>query len=1613
MNWIVNSERHVHAVFSRVFGQGCHGGLFVDAGANAGFYGVLAASYGCEVVFFEPQPLCVNIIQRNLCLNGHIRAIAEGRFGIIPEAIAADPTPMVMAVPPLCRGSFSVKTGLDATAVPGPRTNVTTHPVSLDAVFDGISIFMIKIDTEGFEVSVLKTAMGMLRSKRVRHLLIEVAPVTWQRDGIISRAAAHETFAALLELQCTIKRVKQMTTGARVLQQTAAQFKWVQFALSFKGTTCAELGGADFIDGLRIAGRNDMREALTTAGITGFNVRASSRDCIDTSLPSFAKLAQTLIVLSYNGTTNLEVRNALWNAARERICTGGYNRVVWGNVAGYLGNKDALVAFNNASRLNPSGNAGANQMPYVPAAGGCGTPTPSPSPAPTPSPSPAPGPSPSPAPTPSPSPAPPASPSPAPESPSPSPEPASPSPAPTPSPSPAPALNCSAIIPGSTNVNGTCVCAAPNTIPVVNAAGNVTQCLPTTTTSCPTGTVSVKTSPGALVSCLSGVTTCPSGYPFFLVSGTPTPTLQECRPATTACIYSGYGVPITNGTNPNVNSINNQVIGCTTQEGCPASYPVAWRDCSGAACATLLECRNSQCPPYVQASVTAFTVPQLTTTGQLVGCFSLPTLGGQRWTCPATAPYANYPIEAIFGTLAADNTLSCSAPGTICLASSGTPNTPLTLFSPIAAPVPTECRSAVASCTGVVDRTGATYTIPAYTGSRLDGCVITGAQACPTAYPFTSFSAGNVIQRCDANGTAPVCSGTTPVPVINLAGQTVACTSATACPANYPIKVVNNNQITACLQTGSTCPVGNEFILWGGASVVAPIKSSSIQECWPTNWGTCSGFGSYPAPIFGTADATGSPIGCAASTVASGNTCPPNQPFVIASTIGDIVQCRPLGLTTCPVVQISGVTYSVPAFSIPTSGASTLVGCSAATATVCPLAAPVRVRATAVDNGAVIQCITRTSRCPLGYEFFLMSWTAPAAGSPVLEQCSPYPALGTTACTVASIPTLPAGYTAVSVQAANGALQGCTTQTTVCPGTVAGTTYSFSFADASNTLVACRPPLSLVGQTCSGATQFPAAAPVTVGMTTSSFSAGVLIGCSGSSTSCPAATPIRVYTTAGWTSGAPLPVTDCISTSTPCPAASPFILYGGGSASTASVRQACTGGISGTCTGVATSGADAYAAKVFDASNSLIGCVTATSTCPSGAPFVYFKATPVNTLDACAPSAPAGGCAATGAAVPPLLASATLSITTQAGALVGCAPTALTACPTGPYSYPVALTDTAGAIKQCVDRPTSAPFCNVLGTDNVQYSIPISSTAGATSAVSADIVGCAAAGTTCPTTFPFMAISASYAIALCSPASSTKDCATNGGAFTTAVQSAFSSATLLVNVVGCLDGAATSCPTTALTSVTASVGIFDGTTVSAPLVACRPNPSATTCAAATGYTISMYNQAGTAAAGTPNIIGCVKDASTRCPSATPFPWVAGANLAGMVIDSCRTAAAASTCGDTTFANELYSGTDPTVVTQAALVGCISTNQVNCPQTAKLALVTGPGIGVRSDGLALSGTNLLRCYTGAVVCSGGWPLTGNAGTAVGTITVGSLLSCLTSGTAGTCVNPNPYASAACT
>lgn len=217
MAWIAKNsvgERKVHELFRSIFRAGCpSNALFVDVGANAGFYGLLAAAYGCQVVLFEPQPLCVNLIQRNFCLNRRYPAIRERDINVIGRPVSVDTRPLAMSLPPLCRGSFSVVSGLPGVA--GPRTNITVQPVSLDNIFvdSGADIFALKVDTEGFELSVLRTLRGMIAARRVQHMIIEVSPSVFVKDNIATREQVYAEFERFMDMQCTVQRVLVMSDG--------------------------------------------------------------------------------------------------------------------------------------------------------------------------------------------------------------------------------------------------------------------------------------------------------------------------------------------------------------------------------------------------------------------------------------------------------------------------------------------------------------------------------------------------------------------------------------------------------------------------------------------------------------------------------------------------------------------------------------------------------------------------------------------------------------------------------------------------------------------------------------------------------------------------------------------------------------------------------------------------------------------------------------------------------------------------------------------------------------------------------------------------------------------------------------------------------------------------------------------------------------------------------------------------------------------------------------------------------------------------------------------------------------------------------------------------------
>lgn len=201
--------------------------VFVDVGANAGFYSVLAAAYGCQVVAFDPQPACAQLLECNMCLNAHYASMASGAHGVAlvsrpvsdVAGVSISMTVSGTAAQPICDGQFSVyqhqsaavastsASGNATAAAAAPAATFNTTAVSLDDLLldSHLHLHVVKIDTEGYELSVLKSMRQLLATKRVAYILVEVTPLFWARDGL-AREDVYNEFSGLLRLHCTIQR---------------------------------------------------------------------------------------------------------------------------------------------------------------------------------------------------------------------------------------------------------------------------------------------------------------------------------------------------------------------------------------------------------------------------------------------------------------------------------------------------------------------------------------------------------------------------------------------------------------------------------------------------------------------------------------------------------------------------------------------------------------------------------------------------------------------------------------------------------------------------------------------------------------------------------------------------------------------------------------------------------------------------------------------------------------------------------------------------------------------------------------------------------------------------------------------------------------------------------------------------------------------------------------------------------------------------------------------------------------------------------------------------------------------------------------------------------------
>lgn len=190
IDWInkQRGEQFVTSVFVRVLGDRAGelepNAVVLDIGANAGFYGLLASSLGYNTVFFDPQPQCVSRI---------LLALRANNFGersrIVAHAVTDELHTSILATNDSeCEGRFPINEVENNGKLAAERLNTFELPsVSVREVLSpGVpwEIMVVKIDTEGHELHILKDLMPFFRTNQIQHAVVELSPKFWRLLGV-------------------------------------------------------------------------------------------------------------------------------------------------------------------------------------------------------------------------------------------------------------------------------------------------------------------------------------------------------------------------------------------------------------------------------------------------------------------------------------------------------------------------------------------------------------------------------------------------------------------------------------------------------------------------------------------------------------------------------------------------------------------------------------------------------------------------------------------------------------------------------------------------------------------------------------------------------------------------------------------------------------------------------------------------------------------------------------------------------------------------------------------------------------------------------------------------------------------------------------------------------------------------------------------------------------------------------------------------------------------------------------------------------------------------------------------------------------------------------------
>lgn len=154
------------------------GDVFFDIGANIGLMSLYAA--GCvgsegKVIAFEANPETANILKNNIALN------SVNNIDVIAKAVGNDTGSIKIY------NNWSVNRGGASVIKPNDASSFSeVELIRIDALkeYQDMTISMVKIDVEGFELDVLKGMEKVLRRKDAPILIVECSATTNKDDTI-------------------------------------------------------------------------------------------------------------------------------------------------------------------------------------------------------------------------------------------------------------------------------------------------------------------------------------------------------------------------------------------------------------------------------------------------------------------------------------------------------------------------------------------------------------------------------------------------------------------------------------------------------------------------------------------------------------------------------------------------------------------------------------------------------------------------------------------------------------------------------------------------------------------------------------------------------------------------------------------------------------------------------------------------------------------------------------------------------------------------------------------------------------------------------------------------------------------------------------------------------------------------------------------------------------------------------------------------------------------------------------------------------------------------------------------------------------------------------------